>query len=75
MQQGCLNRRLKQREGFPLKKWESFLFHMERPHRKTEQEFGTNVLEIAVCIYTNKMLYGIIKITFVLSGWICELFR
>lgn len=28
--------------------------------RISEQIFGTNVLKIAVCIYTNKLLYGII---------------
>ena len=32
--------------------------------RISEQIFGTNVLKIAVCIYTNKMLYGIIRVTF-----------
>ena len=41
---------------------------MERPAAKTEQKFGTNVLKIAVYIYTNKMLYGIIRVAFVLPG-------
>ncbi len=37
-----------------------------------EQIFGTNVLEIAVFIYTNKMSYGIIRVVFVLLSpfWI-----
>ena len=30
-----------------------------------ERIFGTNVLKIAVFIYTNKMLYGIIRVAFV----------
>ncbi len=33
--------------------------------RISEQIFGTNVLKIAVCIYTNKMLYGIIRVALI----------
>ena len=71
--------RLEQREVFLLK-WRYFFFREGIMPMKEmevnkgmwkwlqEQKFGTNVLKIIDFIYTNKMLYGIIRIAFVLPG-------